>query len=42
MGEGPDFLSLGVAFVFLVAKVAKVADFTRGCSADALKIVQYL
>ena len=27
MGEGPGFLSLGLAFVFLVAKVA---DFTGG------------
>ena len=39
MAEGPDFLSLGIAFVFLVAKVANVADFTRGCRAEALKFV---
>lgn len=39
MGEGPDFLSLGIAFVFLVAKVANVADFTGGCRAEALKFV---
>ena len=30
MWEGLDFLSLGIAIVFLVAKVAKVADFTGG------------
>ena len=30
MGKGHDFLSLGIAFVFLVAKVAKVADFSGG------------
>ena len=34
MGEGPEFLSLGIAFDFLVAKVAKVADFTGGCRAE--------
>ena len=29
MGKGHGFHSLGVALVFLVAKVAKVAGFTR-------------
>ena len=32
MGKGHDFHSLGVALVFLVAKVAKVAHFTEGAS----------
>ena len=31
MGEGPEFLSLGIAFDFLVAKVA---DFTGGCRVE--------